>query len=102
MSSCTRYSAEDGTLVCGVQVKGTPWELAASINDNGDGTFIPECVQVYKDKAYINGWYNTNATDHPYKSEPYCDGFLPAEICCDIENGHVIHAGIYCEILDND
>lgn len=102
LSSCTRYSAEDGTLVCGVQVKGTPWELAASIADNGDGLFVPECVDANKDKAYIKGWLNTNITAQPYKTEPYDDGFLPAEVVCDIEKGTVTHAFLYCEILDKE
>lgn len=97
--SCTK---EDTTLVCGVKVKGTPWELAAAINDNGDGTFVPEKVNVYTDKAYIDGWFNTNVTDNPYTAEPYDDGFVPAQVVCDVKDGMVTHAIVYCEILDKE
>ena len=102
LSACTHYSERDATSVCGVPVKGTAWELAASIADNGDGSFIPECVDANKGKAYIKGWLNTNVTDQPYTTEPYDDGFLPAEVVCDIEDGHVTHALLYCEILDKE
>ena len=101
-SSCARYTQEDATLVCGVKVTGTPWELAASINDNGDGTFIPEKVDVYTDKAYIDGWFNTNVTDNPYTAEPYDDGFVPAQVVCDVKDGKVTHAIVYSEILDKE
>lgn len=100
--ACSNYSEKDGTDVCGVPVKGTAWELAASIADNGDGSFIPECVDANKDKAYIKGWLNTNVTAQPYTTEPYDDGFLPAEVVCDIEKGTVTHALLYCEILDKE
>ena len=100
LSACSNYSEKDATLVCGVPVKGTAWELAASIADNGDGSFIPECVDANKDKAYIKGWLNTNVTAQPYTTEPYDDGFLPAEVVCNIEEGKVKHALLYCEILE--
>ena len=86
--------------VCGVSVEGTPWELAAAIHDNGNGTFVPVSVEEYEDKAYIKGWLDTNGTTEPYRVAPYDDGLLPAQISCDVENGHVTHAVLYCEILD--
>lgn len=100
LSACSNYSEKDGTLVCGVPVEGTAWELAASVADNGDGSFIPECVNVFQDKAYIKGWLNTNNTENEYREEPYDDGYLPAQIVCGIENGKVTHALVYCEILE--
>jgi len=96
LSSCRT----EGTRVCGVPVKGTPWELAAAIHDNGDGTFIPECVEVCADKAYINGWLNTNNTENTYRVEPYDDGLVPAQLVCDVRDGKVTHAWVDCEILD--
>lgn len=92
LSACSNCSEKEKTMVCGVPVKGTAWELAASIANNGDGSFIPECVDANKDKAYIKGWLNTNVTTRPYTTEPYDDGFLPAEVVCDIEKGTVTHA----------
>ena len=59
--SCTRYTEEDATLVCGVPVKGTPWELASALASQREGGFVPECVEVYGDKAFIKGWIDTNA-----------------------------------------
>ena len=88
--------------VCGVLVQGTPWEFAAAIADKGDGSFIPESVDVSETKAYIKGWVNTNVTNQPYTTEPYDDGFLPAKIWCDVVDGHVTHALLYCEILDKE
>lgn len=88
--------------VCGVAVGGTPWELAAAIHDRGDGSFVPVSVEVYEDKAYIKGWLDTNGTNEPYRVAPYDDGFVPAEIICDVENGSVTHALLYCEILDKE
>ena len=97
LSSCC---GDERGRVCGVKVQGTPWELAASIADNGDGTFVPESVEVYADKAYIKGLVNTNETEEPYRVEPYDDGYVPAQLVCDVENGKVIHAWIDCEILE--
>ena len=99
--ACTTYSEHDATRVCGVPVKGTPWELAATVADHGDGTFVPESVEVFSGKAYIKGWYNSNVTAQPYTAEPYDDGFLPAKIVCDVADGHVTHAWLDCEILEN-
>ena len=100
LCACHKYSETDATRVCGVAVKGTPWELAATVADHGDGTFVPESVEVFSGKAYIKGWYNSNVTAQPYTAEPFDDGYLPAEIVCDVENGSVTHALLYCEILD--
>lgn len=96
LSSC---SGDEGSRVCGVKVHGTPWTLAASIADNGDGSFIPEQVEVYAEKAYIKGWLNTNETVEPYRVAPYDDGYIPAQLVCDVENGKVTHAWIDCEII---
>ena len=100
LCACNRYSEQDATRVCGVPVKGTPWELASTLASQREGGFVPECVEVYWDKAYIRGWLDTNGTNEPYRVAPYDDGLLPAEIVCDLTNGQVTHAGIYCEILD--
>lgn len=102
LSACSNYSEKDGTLVCGVPVKGTAWGLAASVADNGDGSFIPECVEVYEEKAYIKGWIDTNGMEEPYRELPYDDGYVPAEIICDVENCTVTHALLYCEILEKE
>lgn len=97
--ACTKYSEENATRVCGVPVKGTPWELAATVADHGDGTFVPESVEVFSGKAYIKGWYNSNVAAQPYTAEPYDDGFLPAQIVCDVADGHVTHALLGIEQL---
>ena len=102
LSGCGKYSEQNATRVCGVPVKGTPWELAATVADHGEGGFVPESVLIFGDKAYIKGWIDTNGWDEPYREEPYDDGLLPAEIWCDVENGQVTHAGLYCEILDKE
>lgn len=100
LCACTRYSEQDATRVCGVPVKGTPWELAATVADHGEGGFVPECVELYADKAYIKGWIDTNGWEKPYRELPYDDGLLPAQISCDVKDGQVTHALLYCEILD--
>ena len=100
LSACKHYSEADATRVCGVPVKGTPWELAATVAAHGEGGFVPECVTVYADKAYIKGWLDTNGTTEPYHVAPYDDGYVPAEIWCDLSNGQVTHAGLNCEILE--
>jgi hypothetical protein len=88
--------------ICGVAVKGTPWELAAAIAEKGDGSFVVEHVEVYEQKAYINGWLDTNCTASPERESPYDDGLIPAEIICDIQNGKVSDAFIYCKFLDRE
>ena len=98
--SCTRYTEEDATLVCGVSVKGTPRQLAAAIPDAGDQPFFPEEVHCGNAKAYIYNWYNTRATDHPYTAQPYEDGLLPAMVVCDVQDGKIKNAFLFCEILD--
>lgn len=64
--------------VCGVPVKGTPWEFAAAIHDKGDGTFMPETVDEYRGKAYIRGWVLPDE--------------LPAVVVCDVQEGKVVEA----------
>ncbi len=100
LCACNRYTEADATRVCGVPVKGTPWELASTLASQREGGFVPECVEVYGNKAYIRGWLDTNGTNEPYRVAPYDDGLLPAEIVCDLANGQVTHACFYCEILD--
>ena len=100
LCACNRYTEADATRVCGVPVKGTPWELASTLASQREGGFVPECVEVYEDKAYIKGWLDTNGANEPYRVAPYDDGLLPAQISCDVEDGHVTHAVLYCEILD--
>ena len=99
LSSCRTSSCD---CVVGVPVRGTAWQLAAAIHDKGDGSFLPEAVHVYQDKAYIEGWYDTNRTAEPYTAEPYDDGLLPARIVCDIVNNQVVHACVYCPIMDKE
>ena len=98
LCGCGKYSEQNATRVCGVPVKGTPWELASTLASQREGGFVPECVEVYEDKAYIKGWLDTNGTNEPYRVAPYDDGLLPAEIWCDLSHGQVTHAGLYCEI----
>lgn len=102
LCACHKYSDADATRVCGVPVKGTPWELASTLASQRGGGFVPECVEQYEDKAYIKGYIDTNGWEEPYRELPYDDGLLPAEIWCDLENGQVTHAGLYCEILDKE
>ena len=102
LCACSKYSEQNATRVCGVPVKGTPWELAATVADHGEGGFVPECVEVYGTKAYIKGYIDTNGWDEPYREVPYDDGFVPAQISCDVLDGHVTHALLYSEILDKE
>ena len=82
--SCASSSC---TTVCGVPVQGTPWQLAASIHDNGDGTFVPQCVDlVTTTKAYISGYLLPDEE--------------PATLICDLENGQVVCAVLHCEAKD--
>ena len=75
--------------VCGVPVQGSPWQLAASIHDNGDGTFVPQCVDlVTTTKAYISGYLLPDEQ--------------PATLICDLENGQVVCAVLHCETLDKE
>jgi hypothetical protein len=72
--------------VCGVPVQGSPWQLAASIHDNGDGTFVPQCVDlVTSTKAYISGYLLPDEQ--------------PATLICDLENGQVVCAVLHCETI---
>lgn len=92
----------DVKTICGVPVQGTPWELAAVINDKGDKSFFPESVFEVSDfKAYISGIVDPRSIDPSFIPSPDDGGFLPAEIVCDLQNGKVIDAFIYCEQLDN-
>ena len=102
LCACARYTEQDATRVCGVPAIGTPWELASTLASQREGGFVPECVEVYGDKAYIKGWLDTNGTTEPYRVAPYDDGLLPAEVVCDLANGQVTHAAFYCEILDKE
>lgn len=93
----------DVKTICGVPVQGTPWELAAAINDKGDKSFFPESVYEVSDiKAYISGVVDPHSIDPSFIPSPDDGGFLPAEIVCDLQNGQVVDAFIYCEQLDNN
>ena len=77
--------------ICGVPYTGcTPWQLAASIHDNGDGTFVPTCIdQITATKAYISGWLMPDEQ--------------PATLICDLtEKGEVCSAVLHCETLDKE
>lgn len=100
LCACARYTEKDATRVCGVPVKGTPWELASTLASQREGGFAPECVEVYEDKAYIKGWLDTNGTTEPYRVAPYDDGLVPAEIVCDLSKGQVTRAGLFCELFE--
>lgn len=100
LCACARYTEQDATRVCGVPAIGTPWELASTLASQREGGFVPECVEIYGDKAYIKGWLDTNGTNEPYRVAPYDDGLLPAEVVCDLANGQVTHAGLFCELLE--
>ncbi len=79
--------------VCGVPVQGTPWQLAASIHDNGDGTFMPTCIdQITTTKAYISGYLLRDSLGNPLPTEQ------PATLICDLsDKGEV--CGV---VLDNE
>jgi len=79
--------------VCGVPVQGTPWQLAAAIHDNGDGTFVPTCIdQITSTKAYISGYLLRDSTGALLPDE------LPATLICDLsEKGEVCGAVLHCE-----
>jgi hypothetical protein len=94
------YIERLNATVCGVPVKGTPWELASTLASQRGGSFVPECVHVDGNKAYIKGWIDTNGTEEPYRELPYDDGYVPAEIVCDLSEGQVTHAGLFCELLE--
>lgn len=84
-SACCHQSPQ---TICGVPVQGTPWQLAASIHDNGDGTFIVESVDLITEtKAYISGWLP------PEES--------PATLICDLTpTGEVCTAVLHCGTSD--
>ena len=85
--------------ICGVPVQGSPWQLAASIHDNGDGTFVPQCVDlVTTTKAYISGYLLPDALTDSLGNPLSPDH--PATLICDLENGQVVCAVLHCETLD--
>lgn len=89
--------------ICGVPVQGTPWELAAAINDKGDQSFFPESVyEVSDNKAYISGVVDPRAIDPSFIPSPDDGGYLPAEIVCEVKDGQVVDAFIYCKHLDKE
>ena len=70
--------------ICGVPVHGTPWQLAAAIHDDGDGTFVPAAVDyIGSSKAIIAGWSLTHDR--------------PDTIFCDLKEGKVIAAHLFNE-----
>ena len=88
--------------ICGVPVQGSPWQLAASIHDNGDGTFVPQCVDlVTTTKAYISGYLLsdvlTDSLGNPLSPDH------PATLICDLSpKGEVCGAVLHCETLENE
>lgn len=94
LCSCT---PKNRPTICGMPVHGTPWQLAASIHDNGDGTFVPQCVDlVTTTKAYISGYLLRDTTGALLPDE------LPATLICDLsEKGEVCGVMLHCENLDN-
>ena len=84
--------------ICGVPVQGSPWQLAASIHDNGDGTFVPQCVDlVTTTKAYISGYLLPDALTDSLGNPLSPDH--PATLICDLENGKVVCAVLHCETI---
>ena len=79
--------------VCGVPVQGSPWQLAASIHDNGNHSFEPTCVDlVTTTKAYISGYLFADSLGNPLPTEQ------PATLICDLSpKGEV--CGV---VLDNE
>lgn len=90
LTACHRAPQE---MICGVPVKGTPWELVASVADHGDGSFIPECVSLdLKNKTYVDGWVILGA-EHQY----------PAKMIIEKDStGQATHACVYCPLLDRN
>ena len=88
--------------ICGVPIKGTPWEFAAAIHDKGDKVFIPETVTEYENKAIIHGWLNINDENTPCTDDLYEEGIIPAEIICDVKDGQVVDAVTYCKRYDGE
>ena len=74
--------------VCGVSVEGTPWELAAAIHDNGNGTFVPVSVKEFSTKAYIHGYTLPDEQ--------------PAQVVCDVKEGKVVWAVMESENLETE
>ena len=74
--------------VCGVSVEGTPWELAAAIHDNGNGTFVPVSVEEFSTKAYIHGYTLPDEQ--------------PAQVVCDVKEGKVVWAVMESENLETE
>ena len=91
---CALCGCARKAVICGVPYTGcTPLQLAASIHDNGDGTFIVESVDLITEtKAYISGYLLRDTTGALLPDE------LPATIICDLsEKGEVCGAAIHCE-----
>lgn len=100
LCGCRSYSEKEGTLVCGIPVKGSPWQFAAALADDSKHAFTPESVTVFEKKAYIRGYVNTNLSEHPHREPPYENGFVPAEIWCELENGKAVKARLYQSVFD--
>ena len=82
-------------------VTGSPWALAAAIYETGDGSFVPESVEILPEKAYIHGWYYQ--PDSILSDTSGGDGFLKAVIICDISStNQVTHACLSCAQLDKE
>jgi len=93
---CVLCGCARKAVICGVPVQGTPWQLAASIHDNGDGTFVPVSVDlVTTTKAYISGYLVPDALLDSLGNPLSADH--PATLICDLENGQVVCAVLDCE-----
>ena len=82
----------------GVVVQGTPWGFAMALDEQGDGSFLPQCVEWSSyNSAVISGWYDTCAT-LPRDSVPAdLDSYAPTRIMCDLHNGRIVHIAVYCD-----
>ena len=81
----------------GVVVQGSPWSFAAALDEEGDGSFQPQCVERIYNMAVISGWYDTCAT-LPRGSVPAdLDSYAPARIMCDLQFDRIVHIAVYCD-----
>ena len=91
---CALCGCARKAVICGVPYSGcTPWQLVASIQTDGDGTFIVESVNLITEtKAYISGYLLRDTTGALLPDE------LPATLICDLsDKGEVCGSVIHCE-----
>ncbi len=51
-AACTPRGEEQ---LCGVPIGGTPWQFIARFAEGNDTTFVPLCVSVSDEVAYVEG-----------------------------------------------